>query len=85
MAPYTLVLHEEAARRLAIASRAEQKQLAVIIDDLKGSPFRQGDLQEPDAQQRVNEILLLGNWLVTFWVDHAAREVRIVRLESSKD
>ena len=85
MAPYALVLHEEAARRLAVASRAEQRRLGVILDELKASPFRNGDLQEPDLQGRVNEILIAGDWLVTFWVDHAVREIRIVRLESAED
>lgn len=85
MAHYALVLHEEAARRLVGASRVEQRQVATIFDELKGSPFRKGDLQEQDAQGRENEIMVVGNWLVTFWVDHAAREIRVVRLESAED
>ncbi len=85
MNPYVLVLHEEAAHRLVSSSRAEQRRLAAIFDELKSAPFRKGDLQEPDAQGRVNEIMVFGDWLVTFWVDHAAREIRIVRLESSED
>lgn len=85
MAPYALVLHEEAARRLATASRSEQRQLGAVLDELKVSPFRKGDLQEQDAHARTNEILVVGDWLVTFWVDHAVREIRIVRLESAED
>lgn len=85
MAPYSLVLHEEAARRLAAASRVEQRRVGVILDELKGAPFRKGDLREQDARGRDNEILLTGDWLVTFWVDHAVREIRVVRLESAED
>jgi hypothetical protein len=59
--------------------------VGAILDKLKVSPFRKGDLQEPDLQGRANEILIAGNWLVTFWVDHAVREIRIVRLESAED
>ncbi|MDP3073411.1 MAG: hypothetical protein Q8N18_24175 [Opitutaceae bacterium] len=73
MAAYELVLHEEAARRLAIASRSEQRRLGTMLDGLKAAPFRKGDLQERDALGRANEILVDGDWLVTFWVDHALR------------
>ncbi len=85
MAAYALVLHEDAARRLAIASRAEQRRLGTILDGLKTAPFRKGDLQERDGHGRTNEVLVDGDWLVTFWVDHAVREIRIVRVESAED
>ncbi len=85
MAPYALVLHEEAARRLAAASRPEQRRLGSILDGLKDAPFRKGDLQERDGLGRDNEILVDGDWLVTFWVDHAVREIRVVRVESADD
>jgi hypothetical protein len=82
---YSLVLHEEAARRIVNASRTEQRQLSVILDGLKLAPFRKGDLQELDVNDRVNEIMVIGDWLVTIWVDHAVREIRVVRIESSED
>lgn len=85
MEHYELMLHEDAARRLAVSSRAEQRQVGAILNELKGAPFRKGDLQELDARGRANEILVAGDWLVTFWVDHAVREIRIVRLESAED
>ena len=85
MAAYELVLHEEAAQRLAAASRSEQRRLGAIFDGLKAAPFRRGDLQERDDLGRDNEILVDGNWVVTFWVDHAVREIRIVRVESAED
>lgn len=56
-----------------------------ILEELKGSPFRKGDLQEQDTHGRDNEIMIAGDWLVTFWVDHAVREIRVVRLESAED
>ena len=85
MASYALVLHEEAARRLVGATRVEQSHVGKILDELKHSPFRKGDLQEQDAPGRENEIVVVGDWLVTFWADHATREIRVVRLESAED
>ena len=55
------------------------------MDRLKSTPVRPGDLQELDAQGRTNEILLEGEWLLTFRADHAVREIRVVRLESVND
>lgn len=69
----------------AKVARADQRKLATILDQLKTTPFRRGDLQEPDATGRVNEVLVVGEWLVTYWPDHAARELRIVRLERVED
>ncbi len=78
---YNLVLNEEAARFLVSASRPAQRRLSVVMDELKASPFRVGDLQELDEQGRENEILVIGDWVVTYWVDHAVQEIRIARLE----
>jgi len=70
---------------LATVSRPAQRKLAVILDEVKSAPFRPGDLQERDAQGRVNEVLVVGDWLVTYWPDHAVRELRVVRLERVED
>jgi uncharacterized protein YfdQ (DUF2303 family) len=78
---YALVLNEEAAPFLVGASRPAQRRLSVVMDELKASPFLVGDLQELDEQGRENQILVIGNWVVTYWVDHAVKEIRIARLE----
>ena len=59
--------------------------MGAALDRLKSTPFRLGDLQELDAQGRTNEILLEGEWLLTFRADHAVRKIRVVRLESVND
>ena len=85
MDAYALMLSEAAAMTLAAASRAEQRQLAVILDEVKSHPFRPGDLHEHDTQRRVNEVLVVGDWVVTYWPDHAARELRVINLERVED
>jgi len=83
--PFGLVFSEAAAARLVAASRAEQRKVAAILDGIKAAPGRPGDLQEWDAQGRKNEVLVVDDWIVTFWPDDAVREVRIVRLERVED
>jgi hypothetical protein len=82
---YELVLSEGVAMTLATAARSNRRKLAMILDGVKAAPFRRGDLQERDTQGRINEVLVIEDWLVTYWPDHAARELRIVRLERVED
>ncbi len=82
---YELVLSEAAAMTLATAARSEQRKLAVILDGLKAAPFRPGDFHERDAQGRINEVSLAGDWLITCWLDHAVHELRVVRIERVED
>jgi hypothetical protein len=80
-----LVLDEMAAMKLVAVSRPQQRRLVVILDGLKTAPFRLGDFQQRDAAGRLHEVALIDDWLVTYWSDHAAREVRIVGLEQVED
>ena len=82
MSPYELVFSEAAARVFVEASRSDQRRLGIIIDELKAAPFRRGDLQETDNDGRIHEIFVAGDWIVTCWPDHAAKEMRLVRLET---
>ncbi len=70
---------------LAIAPRREQRRLAAMLDSLKIAPLRTGDLQERDTQGRRHEVLVAGDWVITYWLDHAVRELRIVGLELVAD
>jgi hypothetical protein len=78
---YALVLSETATATLATASRGEQRKLLDILQGLKAAPFRPTALQERAADGRANQVLLVQDWLLTYWLDHAACEIRLIRLE----
>jgi len=44
-----------------------------------------GDFQQRDTAGRLHEVALIYDWLVTYWTDHAVRELRIVNLEQVED
>ncbi len=85
MAAYNVILHPQAWGTLSSISGARRRQLLAVLEQLATDPFRSGALQQRDQAGRINEVALLGDWLVTFWVDHAAREIRVVVLESPED
>ena len=85
MRAYKIVLHDEAWRALAASARPKQRRLLRLLEELQGDPFRAGDFQENDADGRANEVWLVENWLVTFWCDHAACEIRVARLEKADE
>lgn len=80
-----MVLNQEAVIRLVGASRREKRMLADTMETLKADPFCVGDFQERDTQDRVNEVTLVGELLNTHWSDHAAREIRIIKIEHIED
>lgn len=82
---YEVILHEQAWVALATTEGAAQRRLLALLDELKVGPFRSGDFQQRDASGRTNEVLLLGDWLLTFWSDHAACEIHVANLEKIED
>ena len=85
MHAYEVILHERAWAALAATKGAERRRLLALLDAVKAEPFRSGDFQQRDASGRSNEVLLLGESLVTFWSDHAACEIHVVNLEQVED
>lgn len=48
---------------------------------LSSTPFATPDFQEKSPAGRIYDVRCFDNIIVTYWVDHAVKEVRIVRLE----
>ncbi len=78
---YHFLLSEE-TYRFVVSSRTSDRQ---ILDDtfryLADHPHLGGDYQEQNSEGLQREVFLRRNFLVTFWTDHAAKKVRIVRVE----
>ena len=80
-----MILHERAWAELAATRGKETKQLLARLDEVKAQPFPRGDVQQRDASGRTNEVILLGDWLVMFWSDHAVAHIHTVNLERADD
>lgn len=85
MAAHEVILHERAWAVLAATRGTETRRLLARLAELKAQPFRQGDFQQRDASGRIDEVILLGDWLVTFWSAHAVAHIHVVDLERIED
>ena len=63
------------------ATKRERKALLDCFGRLAGNPFMESDWTMDDSTGRTHYRLVIGRYLMTYWSDHAAREVRIVKLE----
>ncbi len=81
MAGFNYVLGDEAVRTFTVLSARQREKLLRVLDMLAKYPTEGGDYQETGASGRSYEVRLCDDLLITWWVDHASREVRVVRLE----
>lgn len=74
---YRSHLSLEAAAFLVSLSKRRQRRVLDLADQIARQPFQTGDSQALDTEGRTVENLLLGEYLFSYWTDHASREVRI--------
>ena len=77
---YSAHLASDAVAFVVASSKSEQRKILDLADRLAEHPFNVGDYQSTDASGRMIETLLADRYLFTFWVDHAAKEVRITEI-----
>ena len=80
-APYDVVMPVSRTATFYSAKKRERKALLDYFEQLARSPFTETDWVVTDETGRKNYRAAVGRFLVTFWTDHAVREVRIVKLE----
>ncbi len=64
-------------------SRRERDAILSFLEGLKSNPGQPGDYPELDASGRTVQIKILGAYALTYWVDHAVREVKVVKVEKA--
>jgi hypothetical protein len=74
---YTYVIEREAAQMVLRLSPRERRFLQASFDRIADSPFAGADLEEIGDGNRRLLTRFFGPYSVTFWLDHAVKEVRI--------
>ncbi len=78
--PYSLVYSEQAADFLIALERSRLSSLLYDLRVLAKSPSIRSDYVLNDSQGRSIDHLLIGDYVVAFWADHALSELRIVEI-----
>jgi mRNA-degrading endonuclease RelE of RelBE toxin-antitoxin system len=77
MAPYAVYLHFELLE--VIPKRgAQQQKILRFLRSLSESPFTEGDFTDKDKTGRTRQIKIVGDYAITYWMDHPAKAVIIV-------
>jgi hypothetical protein len=81
MRRYQAVLHWES---LEFVVQADDEVFATIehwVNRIEQTPGISGDYGELDATGRKLQVAVLETVAITYWTDHAAQEVRVIRIE----
>jgi hypothetical protein len=77
---YEPVLAGRAASFLIGLPKSKQRSAIQLVDRLAEYPTQLGDYATKDDSGRVIQHLLVGDWHLSFWPDHAIRELRITEI-----
>lgn len=78
---YAFWLSSESSHALLGSERRTRLKMEQALLQLSSMPFTTPDFQEKSPAGRIYDVKCFDNIIVTYWVDHAVKEVRIVRLE----
>ena len=77
---YSYAIERSAAQAVFESSTRERRLLRTAIEEIVRTPSKTADLTERDANGRELLTRFFGPFAVTYWIDHAVREVRIVEV-----
>ena len=80
MNPYRVLITHEALS-LPKPSASDRARLLRFLDQLSSNPDAAGDYHERDDADRIVQIKIIGRYALTYWADHAVREVKVTRIE----
>ena len=78
MTPYKVFVRMEAAEVMRSIHGAQRRLITSFVDELASRPNQEGDYQEKDQEDRMIEIKVIGKFAITYWTDHAVKEIKVV-------
>ncbi|MDE3068596.1 MAG: hypothetical protein KGJ60_13760 [Verrucomicrobiota bacterium] len=81
---YRYVLDESVAESILTLSARQRKRFIQFFRTLADNPSLPGDQGFKDSLGRDIRKKKLDRWLISYWPDHAVKEMRIVGVQKSK-
>jgi hypothetical protein len=78
--PYRVLVCLEVLQ-LEKPSRRDRELILNFLEALARDPYAKGDYEEPDEVGRAVQIRVMGRYALTYWADHAVREVKVMKIE----
>ncbi len=78
---YQFVIEEETFRFFLSLTKSERQSLVDFFTVLSNNPSMTSDFQAKDSSGRPIYLKKYKKWIITFWADHAVKEVRILNIE----
>lgn len=75
---YAYSWRERAALAILAADEDERQESLAVCEALARSPSQRGAEQVIDDVGRTNEVIYTAHFRVTYWADHAMKELRIM-------
>ena len=82
MQPYKVLISIEILQ-LHRPARGEREKILSFLESLADDPFKLGDYEERDDIGHPVQIKIIGDHALTYWADHAVKEVKVVRFEKA--
>jgi hypothetical protein len=80
-ARYRYVLDGTVAEEVLTAPARQREQFIKVFRHLADDPFQRGESFFRDSSGREIQKKLFGQWLISFWPDHAVQEMRVVGIQ----
>ena len=82
MQPYKVLISIEVLQ-LDRPARRERDRILTFLESLGEYPNTLGDYQEQDEVGRPVQIKIVGDYALTYWADHAVKEVKVTKIEKA--
>ena len=79
--PYEIVAPLTVYEVLRRMRRLHRQDVEHFLHRLVDRPALSGDFEAPADDGRIHQVKIVGGWIVSYWIDHAACEVRVTSLE----
>ena len=79
--PYRLFVSREFIASLERHRQADRRRVWQWLDTVVDRPHQDGDFTERDEVGRRLEVTVIGRLSVTWWADHAVKEVKVLEIE----
>ncbi len=80
MEPYRVLVCIEILQ-LEKPSRRDRDLMLRFLERLGSNPFAKGDYEEKDEVGRPVQIRVISKYALTYWADHAVKEVKVTKIE----